>query len=114
MSEGCTSGDDASHRTCAIVVWALLLSGLFAIAGVVMAHVKRRQVAGTLYETHLVSAIRTFWFMVVGLVVGAITSVVWIGIVPIVGVYFWVLYRGIRGILEAIAGRPVEVPVAWA
>lgn len=113
MSEGCTSTVDASHRACAIVVWALILSGFLAIPGAVLAHAKRQAVAGTLYETHLAAAIRTFWFLSIGLVVGAVTSVIWIGIVPFVGVYYWTLYRALGGILSAIAGEPVEVPVAW-
>ena len=65
-----TEGGAASPRTWAILVWSLYLASFLtvfftAVVGVIIAYVKRDDLAGTIYESHMTSAIRSFWVVVI-------------------------------------------------
>ena len=110
-----TAGTDP--RTWAIVVWVLLLLGYLTfvtvIVGVIMAYVKRRDLAGTAFASHMTSAIRTFWITLIAGVVGAILSFIGIGLLVIAAAVVWNLFRIIRGLIRAIDGRPIDDPEGY-
>ena len=76
--------DMASLRTIVMLCYVLFLiacvSGVTAIAGVIIAYVKRRDGAGTPFESHMIYAIRTFWIGLGVELIGLILSVVGIGV----------------------------------
>jgi uncharacterized membrane protein len=66
-------GAGTTPRTWAIIIWCLFLAAvipvlglLSVIVGVIIAYVKREDLAGTPYESHITSAIRTFWISLAG------------------------------------------------
>ncbi|HBR27710.1 MAG TPA: hypothetical protein DD732_11915 [Rhizobiales bacterium] len=62
---------------------------------------------------HANHAIRTFWIgLGIGLI-GLILSVVGIGVVVLIGLVIWQLYRIIRGLIRALDGQPIENPLSW-
>jgi uncharacterized membrane protein len=77
------------------------LTGWPSIIAVILNYVKRSDVRGTWLDSHYAWQIRTFWYALLWLVVGAVAFVTMIGIpVAIVlwlGTGIWVLYRIIRG-----------------
>jgi uncharacterized membrane protein len=84
----------------ALVVTAFL-SGWPSIIAVILNYVKRSDVRGTWLDSHFSWQIRTFWFALLWLVVGAVLFATVIGI-PVAFVLWiatglWVLYRIIRG-----------------
>lgn len=87
--------------TSAFVVTAFL-SGWPSILAVFLNYLKRDATRGTYLESHFRWQIRTFWFTLLWLVVGAVLVVTIIGIplawvlVTIIGL--WVLYRMLRGV----------------
>jgi uncharacterized membrane protein len=87
--------------TSAFVVTAFL-SGWPSILAVFLNYVKREAARGTYLESHFRWQIRTFWFSLLWLVVGAILVVTIIGIplawVLVVIIGLWVLYRMLRGL----------------
>jgi len=97
-------------RTIAIIVYLLylaaLINGLTAIVGVILAYVKRDESRGTVYESHFSNAIEVFWIFLVGMLIAVPLCFVVIGIPLVIGLYIWVLYRTIRGIVRASDGRP--------
>jgi len=101
-----------SLRTTALVVYGLYLASLFTavtgLIGVIVAHLKRGEAAGTVWESHFDNQIRIFW---VGLVVGfmglALTLVL-IGWLVLFGVFVWYLYRTVKGLLRAVDDRPCD------
>ncbi len=130
------SGRESNARILAVVIHALYLlalaNGLTAIAGVVLAYIKRADAKGTPYYDHFTAAIATFWIvLIVGALLVAVTlqlvfgtilfyahpvsdlawhpavmaalPLVWLGFVVLVIFY---LYRTIRGLVRAIEGRP--------
>lgn len=125
--------------------WIGITYGLFAfglvvywpaIAGVVLAYIRRRDAAGTFLESHYGWLIRTFWWWAIlfALIGGALLAAVVPGAIQlarsvgsggisvvdipwsmiggaIVGglglavIWFWVVYRLVRGVLRLADGR---------
>ncbi len=84
----------------ALIVTAFL-TGWPSIIAVIINYVQRSEVRGTWLESHFSWQLRTFWFALLWLVVGALAFVtvigVVVGIVIWIGTGLWVLYRLIRG-----------------
>ncbi len=102
------------YRTFAIVVYVLYLLGAPSIfftmlIGVIVAYLKRREAAGTAFESHFVNAIEVFW---VALVVGLVAIVLWplflLGALVHAGLFVWVLYRTLKGLFRAIEWRAYD------
>ena len=57
--------EQSEARNWTVAVWVLYLGAhitvITVIAGLIIAYMKRPQFAGTPYESHMTSAIRTFW-----------------------------------------------------
>jgi uncharacterized membrane protein len=107
-----------SPQTWAIVVWGLYVASFFSFAitgiiGVIIAYVKRGDLAGTPYESHMTSAIRTFWIGLIVGVIGLILAFVMIGFLVLGLLALWQLFRIIRGLIRAIDGRPIDDPTGW-
>ena len=68
-----------------LIVWGLYLASFLSLAttqiiGLIIAHVKRSDAAGTPFESHMIYAIRTFWIGLGVELIGLILSVVGIGV----------------------------------
>ena len=112
-----TTGQGTDPKTWAIVVWVLYLLGYVTaftvIVGVIIAYVKRAELAGTPYASHMTSAIRTFWIGVAVGIVGFVLTFIGIGLVILFALVVWNLFRVIRGLIRAIDGRPIDDPAGW-
>ena len=96
--------------TPALVVTAFL-TGWPSIIAIIINYVKRSEVRPTWLDSHFSWQLRTFWFALVWLVVGAILFATVVGI-PIAFVLWiatgvWVLYRLIRGWLALGSRQPL-------
>lgn len=104
-------------RTWALIVWGLYIlgavTGFLALVGVILAYVKRADLRGTPFESHMTSAIRTFWIALIGGIVGVVLMVVAIGFLVLLAVAVWVLFRAIRGFVYAMDGKPIANPAGW-
>lgn len=74
---------------------------------------KRRDVAGTPFESHMTYAIRTFWIGLVGAIIGVALSLVYIGFLILLALAVWMLYRMIRGLVCALDGRAISNPLSY-
>ena len=89
---------------------------LLAIVAVIMGAVKRADVGGTYLESHVAWLSRTFWLGLVWIVGCAILTVILV--ITLVGIlvwwlpwtvlFFWYLYRVIKGWLRLNAGEPIQ------
>ena len=88
---------------------ASIVVGISLIAAVIVNYVKRRDVEGTWLESHFRWQIRTFWFALLWLALGAVvfTTVVGIPVAFVLwfGTGIWVLYRIIRGWLALVSTK---------
>ena len=95
----------------ALVVTAFL-TGWPSIIAVIINYVKRSDVRETWLDSHFSWQIRTFWFALLWLLVGAVLFITVIGIPIAIGLWLviglWVLYRIIRGWLALNSHR--ELP----
>jgi uncharacterized membrane protein len=92
----------------ALIVTAFL-SGWPSIIAVILNYVKRSEVRGTWLDSHFSWQIRTFWFALLWLAVGAILFITVVGIpfafVLWIATGLWVLYRIIRGWLALLSRK---------
>jgi uncharacterized membrane protein len=92
----------------AMIVTAFL-SGWPSIIAVILNYVKRAEVRGTWLDSHFSWQIRTFWFALLWLALGALAFITVIGIPVAFVLWFatgiWVLYRIIRGWLALLSQK---------
>jgi uncharacterized membrane protein len=118
MSQQPSTIAGASPQTWAIVVWALYAAAFFtvgiaSIIGVIIAYVKRGDLVGTPFESHMTSAIRTFWIgLIVGLI-GIVLAFFLIGFLVLGLLALWQLFRIVRGLVRALDGDPIADPTGW-
>jgi uncharacterized membrane protein len=112
-----TTGEGTSPKTWAIIVWALYLlsgvTGLTCLAGLIVAYLKRSDLAGTPFESHMTYAIRTFWIGLLVGVVGVILIFAVIGVPILIALAIWSIYRMVRGLVCALDGRAISNPTSW-
>lgn len=84
-----------------MLVVTAFLTGWPSIIAVIVNYVKRSDARGTWLDTHFRWQLRTFWFALLWLIVGAVLFVTVVGIllaiVIWIGTGLWVLYRIVRG-----------------
>ena len=114
LTDGVKSADElASPRRLTLVIYGLYvfswLFGVTALIGVIVAHVKRDDARGTVYESHLTWLIRTFWLGLLWTVLGFLTLVLVIGGFILAGVGIWLIYRVVKGWLYWNDRKPLAV-----
>jgi uncharacterized membrane protein len=105
-------------RTLTHVLYALyavywLTGGISVLIAIIINYVKRPDVAGTPYEVHFQWQIRTFWWCMLGYLIGGLLFFVFIGIPILWAVGIWMLYRIIKGWLYLYDNKPLLNPRAW-
>jgi uncharacterized membrane protein len=105
-------------RTWAIIVWGLYIASYFTftfsmVIGIIIAYVKRQDMTGTPFESHMTSAIRTFWISLIVALIGIVLAFVGIGVVILIALGIWQLFRAIRGIIYALDAKPISDPTGW-
>src|SRR5687767_13948073 len=92
----------------AMIITAFL-TGWPSIIAVILNYVKRSDVRGTWLDSHFSWQIRTFWFALLWLAIGAVLFVTVVGIPVAFVLWFatgiWVLYRIIRGWLALLSQK---------
>src|SRR5690349_15413775 len=87
----------SEERNWTVAVWVLYLGAhitvITVIAGLVIAYMKRPQFAGTPYESHMTSAIRTFWIALIGGLISGVLVFVLVGIPLLIALAIWTIFR---------------------
>jgi len=103
-----------SMRTTVLVVHGLNALGMLTVVtplvGVILAYVKRDDARGTIYESHLEYAIRTFWIGVGLLLTGIVLTLVLVGTIVLALSTVWYLIRLVRAFVAALDGRAIANP----
>jgi uncharacterized membrane protein len=110
--------DQKSLKTLTMVVYALqalgFINGITWIVAVIINYVKKEEVRGSWLESHFRWQIRTFWWgLLWGAIAGVLTFILVITVIgliiawlPLTILFFWYLYRVIRGWLILNDGKP--------
>jgi len=86
--------------------------GTLAVVGVVLAYVAKRSAPEWL-QSHYIFQIRTFWLAVLFSIIGAVTTVIGIGVVILAAVGVWTVVRCIIGFSWLIKNQPYPTPRNW-
>ena len=105
-----------TEKQLALIVYVLYfvayLTGVTGLIGVIIAHVRAGD-AEPIARTHYQFQIRTFWIGVLYLVIGAILTMVIIGIAILFWWFIWSLVRNVKGVLALNENRPIQNPTSW-
>jgi len=82
-----------------------LAVGLTAIAGLILNYLKRDEVKGTYLEDHFRWQIKTFWYALVGVILGWLLVIVLVGFLIWAVVGLWYIYRIVNGWLALNDGK---------
>ena len=97
-----------------VLVLTAFLTGWPSIIAVILNYAKRSEVRDTWLDSHFGWQIRTFWFALLWLVVGAMVFVTFIGVPAALVIWMltglWVLYRIARGWMALSAEKPMPLP----
>lgn len=83
--------------------------GITALVAIIINHIKRPDVAGTIYESHFTWQIRTFWWGFLWFMLGGLTLVIGVGVAIILAAFVWTVYRVVKGFLYWSDGKPLPV-----
>ena len=105
--------DMESLKTIALAVYVLqalsFFWGITAVIGVIIDYVKLEDARGTWVENHLRWQIRTFWWALIWSVLGfALIWVFGLGFLVLAVVYFWTIYRVVKGWLKLTERKQVR------
>jgi len=104
----------SSMRTLTLVLYGLyaasVLMGLTGVVGVIIAHIRLKETKGTIFESHLRWLIRTFWLSLLMCLPGILLSFVGIGLLLLIAISIWFIYRIVVGFLKLNDGKPIDDP----
>lgn len=104
----------AVDNTILHVIYALyaasFINGLTAIVGVIIAYAKRNDARGSWQESHFDWLIRTFWWGLLFMVLGAAATIVFVGFLIMFLAGVWIVWRLAKGWLRLGQWRGIEDP----
>jgi uncharacterized membrane protein len=112
-----TTGETVQPDTSNVqLIYILYLVGIIvfitAVVGVIMAYVNRGK-NGAWLDTHYTWLIRTFWIGLVYGLIGAVTTVIFVGIFIWLFAFVWFLVRMIKGLQALGRKEPIANPQSW-
>jgi uncharacterized membrane protein len=106
--------DEKSAKKLAAIIYVLyaasFIVGITAIIAIIVNYVKKDDVVGTFVESHFRWQIRTFWFGLLWVIIGTITSIILIGWLILSVTIVWIIYRIVKGLLYLNENREMYAP----
>lgn len=103
-----------NDRLAVHIIYALYAASLIfqipSLFAVILAYLKRDDVAGTYLETHVSWQIRTFWIWLLLTVIGWASVIFLVGWLILGFAYLWFVYRIVKGWLRLSNEEPVLRP----
>jgi uncharacterized membrane protein len=109
-------GPVSSEQNLVNIVYILylvsMIFGVTGLIGVVIAYVNRRDAPAWL-GSHYDFQIRTFWIGLLFFLIGAVTTLIFIGWLLILIGVVWLIIRCVRGMKHLARGEPYPNPKSW-
>jgi uncharacterized membrane protein len=97
-----------AHLIYALQAGAFLTGGLTMFVAIIVSYVKRDVARGTWVNSHFGWQIETFWWNLLGVIVGGGTTfLLGFGYLVLIAVAIWLIYRIAKGWLRLIANESV-------
>ena len=101
----------ANEKQLAMLVYGLqalsLFLGITSIVGLIVNYVKRGDLTSDVAKTHFSWQIRTFWWSLVWALVGLVLLYVGIGLLVLLALGIWYIYRIVFGFIRLNENRPI-------
>ncbi len=111
QKQGTSGGFDFNYPTIVAILYITsIFSGFGGIVGVVLAYVWKGETPNGWEASHYDFHIRTFWFGLIGYVVGFILVLVLIGFPILLFVTVWMVARSVIAMLKAQNKEPMPNP----
>lgn len=95
----------------AMIVYILyglsFILGITWLGSLIYAYIKRDDLKGTVYYSHMNYIIRTCWWGIGLGFIGFILMFIFIGLFVLIGLSIWLLYRGIKGFIYFKDGKEI-------
>ena len=108
--------DQNSDRVLAVINYALLLvgisNGVTVLIAAILGYV-RKDNADPLVQNHFRYQIRTFWYWLAMVIVGALTWIFLIGGLILLLATIWLAIRSAVGLIRLVDGRPHPDPTGF-
>lgn len=112
-----SSGNAAAEAKNAQIIYILYLVafvvGVTSLVGLVMAYVNKGHNSSDWVQSHYQYQIRTFWIGLLYGVVGAITTLAFIGFAILLFFAVWYIIRCVKGLKYIQLGQPVPNATTW-
>lgn len=89
------------------------ITGISGLVGIVLAYIWRGEARPEWEKSHFTFQIRTFWIALIGSFVGAILSIIGIGLLILLAITVWVVVRCVVSLLRAQRGEAMADPQSW-
>ena len=94
------------------IIYALQAASLFTgtltlFAGVIINYVRWEDVQGSWIESHFRWQTRTFWYSLLWMVIGVVTTIFLIGWAILLAASLWLIYRIVKGWVYLSEHRPM-------
>lgn len=103
--------DTAAYKQYNLISYIFHLLGFFVgitpLIAIIMNYIKRDEMRGTWLESHVDWQIKTFWFSLLGYILGGLLTVILIGFVIIFLVFVWHVYRLVKGLIALNENNPI-------
>ena len=103
--------DTAAYKQYNLISYIFHLLGFFLgitpLIAIIMNYIKRDEMRGTWLESHVNWQIKTFWFSLLGYILGGLLTVILIGFVIIFLVFVWHVYRLVKGLIALNENNPI-------
>jgi len=83
--------------------------GITAIIGVIINYIKDDDVKGSWLESHFLWQKRTFWYGLLWVILGSMTTVFLVGWLVLLVASFWLIYRIAKGWIYLVDNRELYV-----
>lgn len=96
------------HLIYGLFALGVLSAGIFGvaiIAAIVLAYIKRADLIGTVYASHIDWVIKTFWWGLLWLILSLVAALVFVGYLTGLVAVIWIVYRIAKGWLALFAGE---------
>lgn len=84
-----------------------LVLGITAVIGLFINYIKKDEVKGTYLESHFSWQIKSFWYGLLGIMLGYLLTIVLIGFVILAVTILWYIYRMVKGCLALNDGKVI-------
>lgn len=111
VTEGYAPPTEAQRQymfiTYTLFALAPFLGGVPLLVGVILAYLKRDEMAATVYYEHLCFLIKTFWVTLIAGLIGAVLMLVLVGFLVLALLAVWYIVRVAVGAVKCIDRQPV-------